>query len=177
MSVRRTFLIAGLAAAAMSLVASPMLAAKPEVGVRVERATKGTVEVSPWVWEPDHSDALRIAVGDDTRRVVVRIWMQGRERRGQLIERHRAGRRGPWRVVLRQRLTADDLAGGSTAADRTRHELDGFLSFDAASLGVEWDRGLSYSVLAPVGSRLVVRFAARDERTGRWHRVIRVVRS
>lgn len=177
MSVRRTLRIAGLAAIAMSLVASPVLATTPDVGVRVERVDARNVAVSPWIWEPDASDSLRIAVGDSTRRIVVRIWMEGRQRRGQLIERRRSTTHQPWRTVLRQRLSAADLAGGSTAPDRTRHTLGGLLAFDAASLGVEWDRGLAYSVTVPTGSRLRVRFAARDERSHRWSGVTRTVRT
>jgi hypothetical protein len=177
MSVRRTLRLAGLAAFAMSLVATPMLAASPDVGVRVEPADARQVSVSPWIWEPDSSDSLRIAVGDSTRRIVVRIWMDGRQRRGQLIERRRSTTRQPWRTVLRQHLSAADLAGGSTAPDRTRHTLGSLLSFDAASLGVEWDRGLAYSVTVPTGSRLRIRFAARDERSHRWSGVTRTVRT
>jgi hypothetical protein len=179
MSLPRIALIASLVAASMSLVAAPSLAATPDVGYHVAAVDaapgRAMVEVSPWVWEPLASDSLRIAVGSQTRRIVVRVWGLAGHRRGRLIEQVRTQVGTPWSTVARTRLSAADLAGGSNDPDRTRYQRDGFLEFDAATLGVEDNGGLAYSVVAPRGQRLILRFGARDEHDGSWTTVTRIV--
>jgi hypothetical protein len=179
MSVRRIALIASLVAASSTLSVSPLLAAPgaatPDVGVRVmpSSATPGAVEVSPWVWEPEASDSLRIAVGTAARRIIIRVRLGAGVPHGRFIEQRRVG--GHWRTVDRRRLTAADLAGGSTDPSRTIYERPGFLAFDASTLGVEVHGGLAYSVVAPANQRLVIHFGAHDERTGRWSDISRTV--
>jgi hypothetical protein len=179
MSLPRIVLIASLVATSMSLVASPSMAATPDVGYRIASVNaapgRAEVEVSPWVWEPQSSDSLRIAVGSRTRRIVVRVWGLAGHRRGRLIEQVRSQVGTPWTTVARSRLTAADLAGGSTDPDRTRYQRAGFLAFDAATLAVEDNGGLAYSVVAPRDRRLILRFGARDEHDGSWTTVTRIV--
>ncbi len=178
MSVRRIACIAGLVVASMSLAAAPSLAATPDVGYRVsstDAPSPAAAEVSPWVWEPEASDSLRIAVGTRTRRIVIRVWGRAGHRHGRLIEQARPAVRQPWTTVARIRLTATDLAGDSTDPGRTRYARDGFLAFDAATLGVEDHGGLAYSVVALAGQRLILRFGARDARTHRWTSATRTV--
>jgi hypothetical protein len=171
MSIRRIACIASLILASISLGSAPSLAAAPDVGYRVSMADPTdpvAVEVSPWVWEPEASDSLRIAVGTRTRRIVIRVWSRAGHRHGRLMEQERAAVRLPWTTVARVRLSVADLAGGSTDPDRTRYRRDGFLAFDAATLGVEDHGGLAYSVVASAGQRLILRFGARDARTHHW---------
>ncbi len=179
MSVRRIACIASLIVASMSLVGAPSLAATPDVGYRLTPmdATTGpaSIEVSPWVWEPEASDSLRIAVGTRTRRIIVRVWGLAGHQHGRLIEQERAAAHQRWSTVSRTRLSDTDLSGGSAASDRTRYARDGFLAFDAASLGVERHGGLAYSVVAPAGLRLFLRFGARDAHTRTWTTVTRTV--
>ncbi len=180
MSVRRIALTAGLLAVTLSTSASPLMAATPvavpDVGVRVApAAVPGTALVSPWVWEPDASDSLRISVGSRTRRLVVRTWLVAGAWRGRLVEQQRTVAGGRWHAVRRTQLSADDLAGGSTDPGRTTYARAGFLAFDAATLGVEDHGGLAYSVVAADGRRLIVRFGARHERTHTWTTVTRII--
>ena len=100
MSIRRIALVASLVAASLSMVASPMLALTPDVGYRVTRSDPatpaGSLELHPWVWEPDASDALRIAVGTRTRRMVIRVWtVDGTAARPPHGEAATRGRRRP----------------------------------------------------------------------------------
>ena len=179
MSVRRIALVVSLAAASLSLTASPMLAATPDVGYRAARIRPrrlGRVELHPWVWEPDASDALRIAVGTRTRRMVIRVWTVDGKRHGRLIERRRTAVGQPWRIIMRVELSAADLAGGSSRPDRTTYSRPGFVSFDAQSLDIEDHGGLALTVVAPADLPLIIGFGARDERTGRWSIVTRSVR-
>jgi hypothetical protein len=178
MSVRRIALVASLVAVSLSLAASPLLAAAPpvvtpDVGVRMTHTSPDSVEVSPWVWEPESSDSLRIAVGTRARRIVIRVWLGSGEQHGRFIEQRRVA--GHWRTVDRSQLSAADLAGGSTDPARTRYSRSGFLAFDAGTLGVEAHGGLGYSVVTAPGRPLSVRFGARDQRTGRWTTVGRIV--
>ncbi len=179
MSVRRIALVVSLAAASLSLTASPMLAATPDVGYRVSRSDPatpaGSVALHPWVWEPDASDALRIAVGTRTRRMVIRVWTVDGKRHGRLIERRRTAVGQPWRIIKRVELSAADLAGGSSRPDRTTYSRPGFVSFDAQSLDIEDHGGLALTVVAPADLPLIIGFGARDERTGRWNIVTRSV--
>lgn len=135
----------------------------------------GAVDVSPWVWEPEASDSLRIAVGTRTRRIIVRVWMVARERHGRFVEQRRPATGKPWRTILSKELTAADLAGGSTDPKRTRYARAGFLAFDASTLGVEDHGGLAYTVVATEDQPLIVRFGAHDPRSGRWNTVTRLV--
>ena len=180
MSVRRIALVASLVAAALSWSAAPLLAAvpgvaTPDVGVRVTQAgaTPGSIEVSPWVWEPASSDSLRIAVGTQARRIIVRVWLAAGERHGRFIEQQRVA--SHWRTISQRVLSPVDLAGGSSDPGRTRYERAGFLAFDATTLGVEVHGGLAYSVVAPAHQRLLIRFGAHDPRTGYWSDIIRTV--
>jgi hypothetical protein len=179
MSLRRIALVASLVAASLSMVASPMLALAPEVGYRVTRAgpatPSGSIALHPWVWEPDASDALRIAVGPRTRRLVIRVWWVDGTWQGRLEERRRGAVGEPWRTVTRITLSAADLAGGSTDPRRTIYSRAGFLSFDAATLDIEDHGGLALTVVAPADRPLIVWFGARDEHTGRWSSVTRSV--
>jgi hypothetical protein len=180
MSVRQIALVASLVATSLSLSTSPLLAAAPDlvtpdIGVRVAPVGThpGAIEVAPWVWEPDSSDSLRIAVGTRARRIIVRVWFGPGAPRGRFIEQRRVGRH--WRSISRTDLSAADLAGGSTDPTRTRYERPGFLAFDASTLGVEVHGGLAYSVVASAGERLSIRFGAHDHRTGRWSDLSRTV--
>ncbi len=178
MSVRRIACIASLVVASMSVGVAPSLAATPDVGYRVSIVAAGepaAVEVSPWVWEPEASDSLRIAVGTRTRRIIIRVWGLAGHRHGRLIEQQREAVRQPWTTLARVRLSAADLAGGSTDPARTRYARDGFLAFDAATLGVEDHGGLAYSVVASAGQRLILRFGARDARSHAWTSATRTV--
>lgn len=178
MSVRRTALVASVLAASASLVASPMLAVTPDVGYRVTRsgAPAGSIKLQPWVWEPDASDALSIAVGTRTRRMVVRTyWIDDGERGGHLLEQWRSEVGEDWRTTLRIELSEADLAGGSTDPDRTRYSRKGFLTFDARTLSIEDNGGLALTVVGREGRRFIIRFGARDERSGRWSIVTRFV--
>ncbi|GEM_PF-5709333 len=179
MSVRRIALVASLAAASLSLTASPMLAATPDVGYRVTAAEvtapAGSVAVSPWVWEPESSDSLRIAVGTRTRRVVIRTWSAAGVQQGIFVEQTRSAGNRRWTTVSRTRLSQADLAGGSTAADRLSYERAGFLAFDTATMSIQGHNGLAYSVVTTARQPLIVRFGARDRRTGDWTTVTRIV--
>ncbi len=137
MSLRRIALVAGLVAACLSLSGSPIIAAAPaplvpDIGVSVTPigANHATVRVSPWVWEPDAADSLRIAVGTRARRIVVRVWLGAGQQHGRFLEQRRVD--GHWRTVSRAELSAADLAGGSTDPARTRYARAGFLAFDAS---------------------------------------------
>ena len=180
MSLRRIALVAGLVAASLSLSASPLLAAAPaplapDIGVSVTPfgVDHASVRVSPWVWEPDAADSLRIAVGTHARRIVVRVWLGAGQQHGRFVEQRRVG--GHWQTVSRRELSAADLAGGSTDPARTRYARPGFLAFDASTLGVEVNGGLAYSVVAPAGQQLSIRFGAHDGRTGRWTDLVRAL--
>ncbi len=172
MPVRRIALIASMITASLSLVASPMLAVTPDIGYRVSRSDPASptspVAVSPWVWEPDMSDALRIAVGSRTRRIVIRVWAVSGVRQGYFVEQARPKVGAPWRTTIRIRLSLADLAGGNTDPARTVYERRGFLSFDANTLSIEDNGGLAYTVVAPADRALIIRFGARDARTGAW---------
>ena len=187
MSLRRIVRVASLVAASLSLSASPLLAAAPamraakpasltpDVGVRVTPmgTSHDSIEVSPWVWEPDASDSLRIAVGTHDRRIVVRVWLGAAGQHGRFIEQRRAN--GHWQTISRTELSAADLAGGSTDPLRTRYARPGFLAFDASTLGVEGNGGLAYSVVAAAGQRLSIHFGAHDQRSGRWSDLTRTI--
>lgn len=179
MSVRRIALVASLVAASLSMVASPILALTPDVGYRVTRSDPatpaGSMELHPWVWEPDASDALRIAVGTRTRRMVIQVWTLDGKRYGRLVAKHRPTVGVPWRIVDRIELSAADLAGGSTDPERTIFSRPGFPSFDARTLDIEDHGGLALIVVAPADRQLLIGFGARDERSGRWSTVTRFV--
>ena len=72
------------------------------------------------------------------------------------------------------RLSAADLAGGSTDPARTICSRPGFLSFDARTLDIEDNGGLAFTCRGR-GPRLIIRFGARDERSGHWSTVTRFV--
>ena len=77
--------------------------------------------------------------------------------------------------MSRIELSAADLAGGSTDPDRTTFSRPGFPSFDARTLDIEDHGGLALTVVAPADRPLIIRFGARDARSGRWSTVTRVV--
>jgi len=138
-------------------------------------APAGSVAVSPWVWEPESSDALRIAVGTRMRRIVIRTWSAAGVRHGMFVEQARSEANRRWTTVSRTRLSQTDLAGGSTAADRLSYERAGFLAFDTATMSIQDQGGLAYSVVTAARQPLTVRFGARDRRTGAWTTVTRIV--
>jgi hypothetical protein len=179
MSVRRIALVVSLAAASLSLTASPMMAATPDVGYRVTRSDVatpvGSVEVSPWVWEPESSDALRIAVGTRTRRIIIRTWRVAGIRHGRFVEQARGAVNRRWTTVSRTPLSEADLAGGSTLPDRLSYKRAGFLAFDAASMSIEDHGGLAYSIVTAAGRPLIIRFGAHDRQTAHWITVTRIV--
>ena len=107
--------------------------------------------------------------------MVIRVWDVDGERQGRVVEQRRPAVGEPWRTVTGNRLSPADLAGRSTDPARTIRSLPGFLTFDAQTLDIEDNGGLAFTLVAAADRRFIIRFGARDERSGNWSTVTRFV--